>query len=87
MSDTQAKYIKKLLPKKIILAYDEGLEEEHLVNECKKLIVNNPILKTKVGYIWDEASLVPEGSKMNIADLGRDAYKEGLTKYVKWVKE
>ena len=87
VSDTQAKYIKRLLPKKIILAYDEGLEEEHLVNECKKLIVNNPILKTKVGYIWDEASLVPEGSKMNIADLGRDAYKEGLTKYVKWVKE
>lgn len=87
ISDTQAKYIKRLLPKKIILAYDEGLEEEHLVNECKKLIVNNPILKTKVGFIHDEASLIPEGSKWNIADLGRDAYVEGLTKYVKWVNE
>lgn len=86
VSETQAKYIKRLLPKKIILAYDEGLEEEHLVNECKKLIVNNPILKTKVGYVWPDG-LIPEGSKKNIADLGREAYQEGLTKYVKWVEE
>ena len=86
VSDTQAKYIKRMLPKKIILAYDEGLEEEHLVNECKKLIVDNPILKTKVGYIWPDG-LIQEGSKMNIADLGKDVYKEGVTKYVKWVEE
>ena len=86
VSETQAKYIKRLLPKKIILAYDEGLEEEHLVNECKKLIVNNPILKTKVGYVWPDG-LIPEGSKKNVADLGREAYQEGLTKYVKWVEE
>lgn len=87
VSDTQARYIKKLFPKKIILAYDEGLEEEHLVNECKKLISDNPILKTKVGYVYDECSIIPEYSKMNIADLGREAYAEALTKYVKWVKE
>lgn len=87
VSDTQARYIKKLFPKKIILAYDEGLEEEHLVNECKKLISDNPILKTKVGYVHDECSIIPEYSKMNIADLGREAYAEALTKYVKWVKE
>ena len=86
VSDTQAKYIKRMLPKKIILAYDEGLEEEHLVNECKKLIVNNPILKTKVGYIWPDG-LIQDGSKMNIADLGKNVYKEGVTKYLKWVEE
>ena len=87
VSETQARYIKKLFPKRIILAYDEGLEEEHLVNECKKLIENNPILKNKVGYVWTEAEIIPEYSKMNLADLGRKAYQEGLTKYVKWVKE
>lgn len=87
VSDIQAKYIKKLFPKRIILAYDEGLEEEHLINECKKLITNNLLLKTKVGYVWDKASVIPEYSKMNIADLGREAYQEGLTKYVKWVEE
>ena len=76
-----------MFPKRIILAYDEGLEEEHLINECKKLISNNLILKTKVGYVWTEAELIPEYSKMNIADLGREAYKEGLAKYVKWVEE
>lgn len=87
VSDAQARYIKKLFPKKIILAYDEGLEEEHLVNECKKLVSDNPILKTKVGYVWPNGELIPSESKKNIADLGREAYTEGLTKYVKWVKE
>lgn len=48
--------------------------------------MNNPILKTKVGYIWPDG-LIREGSKMNIADLGKDAYKEGITKCVKWVEE
>ena len=49
-------------------------------------IVNNPILKTKVGYIWPE-DLIPANSKMNIADLGLKVYQEGLTKHVKWVRE
>ena len=53
---------------------------------CQKLKQNNPILKTKVGYIWPDG-LIPDGSKKNIADLGREAYQEGLTKYVKWVEE
>ena len=83
---TNKDVVRHPLVQKIILAYDEGLEEEHLVNECKKLIVNNPILKTKVGYIWPDG-LIQEGSKMNIADLGKDVYKEGVTKYVKWVEE
>lgn len=86
VSETQTKYIQKLFPKKIILAYDEGLEEEHLIKECKKLMTNNLILTTKVGYVWPDG-LIPSDSKMNIADMGKDAYQEGLTKYVKWVKE
>lgn len=85
ISETQARYIKNLHPQRVILAYDEGLEEAHLIEECKKLIVDNSILKIKVGYVWTEAEVVPEYSKMNIADLGVEAYKEGLTKYVKWI--
>lgn len=86
ISDTQARHIKRLYPKQIILAYDEGLTEEHLREECEKVKSNNAILKTKVGYIFDEASVIPEGSKMNLADLGKDAYVEGVGKYVKWLE-
>lgn len=87
ISDTQADIIKRLYPKRIIVAYDEGLKEQDIVFECKKLVSNNILLKTKVGYIWDEASLIPEGSKQNIADLGANACKEGLRKYVKWISD
>lgn len=85
ISDTQAEQIKRLYPKKIIVAYDEGLRESDIVEECKKLVSDNMILKTKVGYIWDEASLIPEGSKMNIADLGKRGCSEGINKYVRWI--
>lgn len=86
ISDTQARYIKKLHPQRVVLAYDEGIEEEHLIDECKKIMTDNPILDINVGYVWTECELLPEYSKMNIADLGREGYKEGLTKYVKWIK-
>lgn len=85
VSNTQAKYIQKLYPKKVIIAYDEGLEEEQLIEECKKIKVENPILSIKTGYIWDNSELIPKGSKLNIADLGLNACKRGLSKYVKWV--
>lgn len=85
ISDTQAKYIKKLYPNKVIVAYDEGLSEEHIIEQCKKIKTNNQFINIKVGYIWDNSSLIPYGSKMNIADMGLDCCKEGLKKYVKWI--
>ena len=63
LSDTQAKYIKGLLVDKTILAYDEGLEEEYIREEAKKLKVNNTIFNNKVGYVYDrENIIIPKGN-------------------------
>ena len=85
ISDAQIKYIQLLHPTKIIIAFDEGLEEENIRCEAKKLVINNNILKTKVGYIWDEGDVIPIGSKMNLADLGKDAYQYSMTQKIKWI--
>ena len=78
ISDTQARYLKALRPHKIILAYDESLEEDILREEAAKLVtLNNPLLNCKVGYIFDKSNeIIPKGSKQNAADMGRDAYRE-----------
>jgi len=85
VSDYQRRHILMLRPNKIILALDEGLDEEVVREEAAKLKMHNSLVDNKVGYVWDEAAVVPEGSKMNVCDLGKDAYSEGLRKYVKWV--
>lgn len=86
ISQTQAKHIKALLPKRIILGYDEGLSEQHLRAECSKLVVNNSILQNKVGYIWDaDGDILAHGSKANAADMGREGFSELLKTKVRWL--
>jgi DNA primase len=87
VSDTQAKYIQRLRPNKVVIAYDEGLTEEHIIAECEKIAMSNLLVDIKVGYIQNNDDFIPSGSKMNIADLGKDGYKEGLIKHIKWLKE
>ena len=43
ISQTQAKYIKSLMTDRIIVAFDEGLDEEFVRNEAQKLVCNNSI--------------------------------------------
>ena len=86
VSKAQAAMVNSMLPLHIVLALDEGLEEEAIREEAKKLIQDNPILHNKVGYVWDaDGDIIPKGSKMNPADLGRDAYVEIIKKKVRWV--
>lgn len=86
ISPTQSKYIKSLQTKKIILAYDEGLNEKDVINEALKLKIDNPLLTNKVGYIWDEeGDIIPKGSKMNAADLGKEKFKQLLKEKVRWL--
>ena len=86
ISKSQAEMIFSLRPKKVILAFDEGLKEEDVRHEASKLVKNNIILKTSVGYIWDEdGDILKHGSKMNAADVGIDGYKELLKKKVRWL--
>lgn len=86
VSKVQATMIHSLLPNKVVLALDEGIEEEQVREEAKKLVQNNIIIKTNVGYVWDaEGDIIPKGSKLNAADLGLNAYKEIMTTKVRWL--
>lgn len=86
VSDIQARYIKSLMPEKIILAYDEGLEEDFVRDECSKLISNNCMISNRVGYTWDSNNeIIPKGSKKNAADMGKAGYMRLIKEKVKWL--
>ena len=86
VSQAQRSMIFSLRPKTIVLALDEGLEEDAIRKEAAKLVQNNLILTTRVGYVWDpDHDIIPAGSKQNPADLGRDAYVACLQTKVRWL--
>ncbi|WP_259345496.1 hypothetical protein [Priestia aryabhattai] len=79
MSELQANNIKSLLPKKIILMMDEGLDEDISRDIAEKLKFNK-YYKNQVGYILDKNNLyLPKESKMAPADLP----KKDLSKLIK----
>lgn len=86
ISDTQAKHIKSMFLPKIILAYDEGLNEEDVIAEAEKLKMNNQIYKNQVGYIYDrEHKYLPEGSKASPSDLGKEIFAKLVKECVIWL--
>lgn len=86
LSKTQAKYIRGLMTKRIILAYDEGLEEEYVREEAKKLQMDNHFVKNHVGYIFDrDNEILKKGSKNSPSDLGKEAFKELMKRKVIWM--
>lgn len=86
VSKAQASMIRSFLPNRVVLALDEGLEEDAIREEAKKLQQNNLIVKTDVGYVWDaDGDIIPKGSKLNAADLGVDAYKQIMKTKVRWL--
>jgi len=81
ISQTQAKYIKMLGVKKIIVAFDEGISEEEIKNECSKLTISNQIITNNVSYIYDRDNIVlPENSKSSPVDFGEQGLKILLKK-------
>lgn len=88
VSDVQARHLKALMTSKIILAYDEGLEEEQIRAQAEKLVLNNAIFKNQVGYIFDrEHEILPEGSKASPSDFGINAMNELIKSHVVWLKK
>lgn len=82
----QEKHLKALLVPRLILAYDEGLDEEIVREEAGKLVVNNNIFHNKVGYIWDEYNeIIPKGSKGSPSDYGREAFTHLVKNCTKWI--
>lgn len=86
ISETQAKYVKGLLVPRIIVAYDEGLEEEYIREEAKKLKINNSIIKNYVGYIWDKNNdILKKGTKSSPSDHGKKSFTYLIKNCVKWI--
>ena len=75
-----------LQPERIILAMDEGLEEEIILNQINKIKLMLKFHDIKLGYIIDrENNILPKKSKMSPTDLGKDKFIELKNKYVEWV--
>lgn len=87
VSEVQARHIKRLMVPKVILAYDEGLDEELVIEEAKKLTIGNQMVQNKVGYIWDpDHEVLPLGSKASPTDLGKEKFTYLVTKKVRWLQ-
>lgn len=86
LSETQIKYTKGLLVDKTILAYDEGLDEEYIREEAKKLKIDNTIFNNHVGYVFDrENVIIPKGSKGSPSDFGKEKFTYLIKNCVVWI--
>lgn len=87
ISNIQAKYLKALMTKKIVLAYDEGLEEDNVRMQAEKLVLNNTVFKNNVGYIYDKNNVVlPRGSKASPSDFGKNVFLELIHNHIIWIQ-
>ena len=86
ISPSQAKIIKSLKTSKIIISYDEGIEEEELKRQAEKLVIDTHIFKNKVGYIYDKNhKYLKEGSKDSPSDHGGEIFKKLVKECVVWI--
>lgn len=82
----QVKLIHGLGVKKIILAFDEGLDVEKVIKELNKLKSKNPFMPIKLGYIYDiNNKYLPLGSKNSPFDNGATALMGLLKECVIWI--
>lgn len=86
LSDTQARYLKMLRPSLVIFAYDEGLSQDHLIQQASKLVTANPLLSCRVGYVWDpQHDFIPQNSKQNAADLGKQTFQSIIQSKIQYL--
>ena len=86
VSETQAKYAKALMVENIVIAFDEGVSEDILIESAEKLKMKNPLFKNRVGYIYDgDNEFLPKGSKASPTDLGQDIFKSLIKYKIKWI--
>lgn len=79
ISPTQAKLIKSLMVKKIIIAFDEGIDEWDIIEECAKLVTHNKLYNPKIYYIYDKDNqILSQGSKDSPIDHGKAVFQKLL---------
>lgn len=86
ISDIQAQNILSAAPKNIIIGFDEGLDEEHLIVQAKKLKIDNPFIKIEVGYMWDKDNVIlKKGSKSAPMDVTKKEFEYLARNCVKYI--
>ena len=82
ITDTQARLIKSLPVNKVILAFDEGLNIEHLLLQCDKLkggIFSN---SKDIYCIYDSKNqILKKDSKMSPSDVGKENFEKLLNRW------
>lgn len=87
ISKAQVKLIQGMMCDRIVVAFDEGLDEEEIEFETKKLKMQNHIISNKVGYVYDrDHDVLMPGSKDSPSDNGKEALVELLQKHTRWLK-
>lgn len=87
ISDIQARLIKSMFSD-VILCFDSDVKEEELISEARKLIMKNPFIKCKVGYIYDrDEKYLKKGNKQSPSDLGLETFCNLLSDCLVWVNE
>ena len=70
--------------KKIILALDEGLDEDFIRDQAKKIKSN--LIGAKVGYIYDKDNIIlKKNSKGSPTDYGKEAFAELCKRCISYV--
>lgn len=86
ISKIQAKYIKSLGIREIIVAFDEGISEEQSRYEAEKLIISNQFFANKVGYVYDkDHKWLKDGSKDSLSDNGKDVFDNITNNCITWI--
>lgn len=83
ISKTQAKIIKSLMTKRIIVAYDEGLTEDEIATQARQLLFDVPFFSNRVFYIYGG---MKDGSKDSPTDNGKDMFQRLIKNNMKEIK-
>lgn len=86
ISSIQSQILKQSFINKIVLAYDEGLEEDYIRQEAERIKLSASFFENKVGYIFDRNNeLLKKGSKDSPSDHGKEFFMELMKKHVIWI--
>ena len=84
----QKQLIKSMCISRCVLCLDEGLTEEEIKEEAKKIKILNPFFKNKVGYIFDDDNTyLKKDSKKSPIDDGLKIFFKLLDEKVRWLDE
>ena len=86
--ERQKQLIKSMCISCCVLCLDEGLTEEEIKEEAKKIKILNPFFKNKVGYIFDDDNTyLKKDNKKSPIDGGLKIFFKLLDEKVRWLDE